>query len=452
MSQPHFRVGIKASPPFTKKEIVNGTVKFSGFSVDVFERICHFLNATHEFFEPPDNTYGSYDFSTHTSSGMASMIYSNTIDLAIGPWSITLDRQAILRFTSPYMEEAAGIMTKRQKFGVDEGYYKIFRPFELNLWITCFTTIVVVGLVLYLFLVYENKYVVPQLKTQRKPFREISSAKFRRCMAFSFGKFFKQNVELEPNSFPARMIVGSWWFVTLIIMASYTANLTANLTVKQSSKLIDSLNDLIKAQGYHIGIRNGSNLHNLFMTSKIPKYKKIKEKIVKDEEASLFYTNNEAFNTSLSRENYAIIMDYSQLKFMTNQNCDLILANERFDPVNLAFAVNNNFEYIDQFNKLIIKMQETGIIERLKDRYWSENKCDEKYVSDNTETVMTIEQLKGAFVGLVAGAAVSFVILIIELFYDYFLRKKALKSTNKRTITSGSTAIPISVITNHSEK
>jgi hypothetical protein len=55
------------------------------------------------------------------------------------------------------------------------------------------------------------------------------------------------------------MIGGLWWFFTLIMVSSYTANLAAFLTVERMSAPINSASDLSKQSEIKYGtIINGS--------------------------------------------------------------------------------------------------------------------------------------------------------------------------------------------------
>ena len=48
------------------------------------------------------------------------------------------------------------------------------------------------------------------------------------------------------RSVPGRIVGGAWWFFTLILISSYTANLAAFLTTERMSTPIKSADDLAK--------------------------------------------------------------------------------------------------------------------------------------------------------------------------------------------------------------
>lgn len=57
---------------------------------------------------------------------------------------------------------------------------------------------------------------------------------------------FTPGSELMPKALSTRIVGGIWWFFTLIIISSYTANLAAFLTVERMESPIDSADDLAK--------------------------------------------------------------------------------------------------------------------------------------------------------------------------------------------------------------
>ena len=56
-----------------------------------------------------------------------------------------------------------------------------------------------------------------------------------------------------------RMVAGMWWFFTLIMISSYTANLAAFLTVERMESPIESAEDLAKQTKIKYGcLQSGS--------------------------------------------------------------------------------------------------------------------------------------------------------------------------------------------------
>ena len=61
-----------------------------------------------------------------------------------------------------------------------------------------------------------------------------------------------------------RLLAGMWYFFTLIMIASYTANLAAFLTVETLEKPIESAEDLAKQTAIKYGVLDGGSTMNFF--------------------------------------------------------------------------------------------------------------------------------------------------------------------------------------------
>lgn len=64
-----------------------------------------------------------------------------------------------------------------------------------------------------------------------------------------------------PKALSTRIIGGIWWFFTLIIISSYTANLAAFLTVERMDSPVDSADDIAKQTKIEYGVvRDGATM------------------------------------------------------------------------------------------------------------------------------------------------------------------------------------------------
>lgn len=70
------------------------------------------------------------------------------MDFAVGPITITSEREAVIDFTKSYMEDGVGIvfrkLTKNQKSS-----FEIFRPLKPQVWGCIVVTVLIVGALLF---------------------------------------------------------------------------------------------------------------------------------------------------------------------------------------------------------------------------------------------------------------------------------------------------------------
>jgi len=75
--------------------------------------------------------------------------------------------------------------------------------------------------------------------------------------------------EVAPRALSTRLISGIWWFFTLILIASYTANLAAFLTVQRMISPIESADDLAKQNVIQYGTLYGGSTMTFFKVSSL---------------------------------------------------------------------------------------------------------------------------------------------------------------------------------------
>lgn len=76
---------------------------------------------------------------------------------------------------------------------------------------------------------------------------------------------------LSRRSLSGRIVGGVWWFFTLIIISSYTANLAAFLTVERMVSPIESAEDLAKQTEIAYGTLDSGSTKEFFRVSSVKK-------------------------------------------------------------------------------------------------------------------------------------------------------------------------------------
>ena len=81
---------------------------------------------------------------------------------------------------------------------------------------------------------------------------------------FTVGTLMQQGSDLNPRAASTRIVGGIWWFFTLIIISSYTANLAAFLTVERMATPIENADDLAEQSLIHYGTLLGGSTMTFF--------------------------------------------------------------------------------------------------------------------------------------------------------------------------------------------
>ncbi|PIO76355.1 Ligand-gated ion channel [Teladorsagia circumcincta] len=92
---------------------------------------------------------------------------------------------------------------------------------------------------------------------------------------FTLAAFMQQGTDILPKALSGRIASSAWWFFTLIIVSSYTANLAAFLTLEKMTPPIESVEDLANQNKILYGVVKGGSTAAFFEDSTVPLYKKM---------------------------------------------------------------------------------------------------------------------------------------------------------------------------------
>nr|XP_036224580.1 glutamate receptor ionotropic, kainate 2-like [Bactrocera oleae] len=137
-------------------------------------------------------------------------------------------------------------------------------PLAMEIWLYVLTAYVLVSLTLFVmarFSPYEWNNPHPCMKES-----DIVENQFSVSNSFWFitGTFLRQGSGLNPKAVSTRIVGAIWWFFTLIIISSYTANLAAFLTVERMITPIEGASDLAEQSDISYGTLEGGSTMTFF--------------------------------------------------------------------------------------------------------------------------------------------------------------------------------------------
>ena len=125
-----------------------------------------------------------------------------------------------------------------------------------------------------------------------------------------------------------------------------------------------------------------------------------------------------------------------EIKYAILTNCKLQQVGTEFSRKPYAIAVQSGSGLKDQISAAILKLLNERKLEALKEKWWNENphKVNCPSVDDESNGI-SIQNIGGVFIVILAGILLSFITLIFE--YMYY-RKKGLGKLGKRANESAS--------------
>ncbi|MEQ2158862.1 Glutamate receptor 1 [Goodea atripinnis] len=141
-------------------------------------------------------------------------------------------------------------------------------------------------------------------------------------------------------SLSGRIVGGVWWFFTLIIISSYTANLAAFLTVERMVSPIESAEDLAKQTEIAYGTLDGGSTKEFFRRSKIAVFEKMWS-YMRSADPSVFVksTNEGVIRVRKSKGKYAYLLESSMNEYIEQRKpCDTMKVGGNLDSKGYGVA------------------------------------------------------------------------------------------------------------------
>lgn len=121
------------------------------------------------------------------------------------------------------------------------------------------------------------------------------------------------------------MASSMWWFFSLIMTSSYTANLAAFLTKERMGPTIDSAEALAKQTKIKYGTVDGGATQAFFKESTFPTYQRMWTQMQSSKPSVFEKSNADGVKRVQTTKNqlYAFLMESSSIEYEVEKNCDL---------------------------------------------------------------------------------------------------------------------------------
>ncbi|XP_064595443.1 glutamate receptor ionotropic, delta-1-like [Liolophura sinensis] len=400
-----FIIGTKEAVPFVRVNTSDEGRVYDGFCVDILNELALQLNFRYRLVEPLDSQWGSQE-KNGSFNGIVGMVNRKELDFGIGPFGITAERERGIDFTTPFMEDGIGIVMKRPTEQSNK-LFRMFQPFNGYVWLAIGASVTVIGLGLF----FLNRLTPPPLDSDASG-RDSWKYGFKESLWLIFASLMEQGGESHPRGVSSRMILAFWWLFTILIVSSYTANLAAFLTVTILDKPINTLEDLANNDEITPLVKTGTNIYSLFRAGTTDVYREIWRKI---QDGPRLTDNVEAYEYVRSGE-YAFMVDKAQLEYLVKRNCQtFMLAEESFNNAGVGFVFPEDSPMVDDVSFQIIRMQEAGLIERWRQKWWpTSDTCDTSGPASQAKR-LGLDSTGGPFIIFAIAASLACICLLVEV-------------------------------------
>lgn len=414
-------VSIRNEPYFMNKQTIKsekGNARYEGYAIDLIDELSRLVDFDYVFKEVEDGKYGKYDEQSGEWNGMIHEVMNGKADLAIADLSITSSREDAVDFTLPFMSTGISILFKKATTKELE-LFSILSPFETHVWV--YVCGAYVGVSLLLFVVgrispYEWADPHPCHHQYKILHNQFS---MRNSFWFTISAVMQQGSDMAPRSLSTRLVAATWYFFTLIMISSYTANLAAFLSVEKVVYPIERAEDLYQnGQGIKYGCVESGSTGAFFQNAKP---RSTLHKMYAD---MLLKPNNEEGKAEVERGNYAFFMESTSIEYTVERNCNLTQIGSLLDTKGYGIALAKNSsrsrDYRTKLSEAILSLQESGALRVLKSRWWKERRgggaCDTDDQGAEGVKELTLANVGGVFVVLGMGITSSLVLCGLELY------------------------------------
>ncbi|XP_060661306.1 glutamate receptor ionotropic, kainate 2 isoform X1 [Drosophila nasuta] len=397
-----------------------GNERFYGFCVDILETVAREVGFDYILDLVPDRKYGAKDPETGQWNGMVAELMKYKADLAVGSMTITYARESVIDFTKPFMNLGISILFKVPTTQPNR-LFSFLNPLAIEIWIYVIAAYLLVSLTIYIVAKLspmEWQFIIPcdlENITKRNQFS------FSDSLWFTIGTLMQQGSDIHPKAVSTRIITSIWGFFSLIIVASYTANLAAFLTVERMMNPIENADDLASQTEISYGTLESGSTMTFFRDSMIETYKKM-WRIMDNKRQLAFTTTYEDGIRRVNQGNYAFLMESTMLDYIVQRDCNLTQIGGLLDTKGYGIATPKGSPWRDKISLAILELQEKGDIQMLYDKWWknTDETCKRKSSNKHSKAnALGLESIGGVFVVLIAGILIAFIVALSEFLINF---------------------------------
>lgn len=402
--------------------MINGKL-YEGFCIEVAEKIKERYERlegkgpgsfNYKFKLVDDNNFGSANKTVGTWNGMIGELLDQKADLALASLTITRARQRVVDFTKPFMKIGISIMIKKpdkQKPGV----FSFMEPLDSMVWVC--VSLAFTGVSLVLFFIGRWSPFEWRAEASRKEISVTNAFTLSNTLWFSLGALMQQGSDIFPRSISGRIVGSAWWFFTLILISSYTANLAAFLTIERLIPPIQGVEDLVKSKDVEYGTFKGGSTEAFFEMSQVPIYRQMYEYMKSKGDQVMVNSDKEGYEkVRQSKGDYAYLVESPKNDYQNQKKpCNTMKVGENLDHKGYGIATPPYSPLRKDLNLVVLMLREEGELHKLQRKWWfDKGECGTMDSKDTSKSPLTLSNVSGIFHILIGGLVLSMMVSLVE--------------------------------------
>ena len=211
---------------------------------------------------------------------------------------------------------------------------------------------------------------------------------------YSLGNIMGYGADFHVTIISGRILTLALYVLSLVLVATYTANLASNLTLSKTKYIISSLDDIKqgKIPLSRIGVRVGTSSEDFFL----------REISQGSRNYCPLNSRQDQIHRLLHEDIDASCIDSGPGTYLANSvYCNLTLVGADFDVRRFGIVFPKNWLFIEEFDRNVLALRESGQLDKLRRRWFESNLCQD---SVETRNAIGVDSLAGLFltVGMIA--------------------------------------------------
>ncbi|CAF4246961.1 unnamed protein product, partial [Adineta steineri] len=246
------RMAVIEIHPFTMTKTViddygRNSTKLIGYFPDLIDLLVSKMNFIPQIILVPSN---------QTYNSLIDAVANGIYDMVVADMTITATRREEISFSSSIFDNSLRIIT-RIKSAEEMDLMAFLRPLSLKLWIVLLVSTLCSGFLICLFERQDN----PALQHRSLISLGAMSA------WYSFGTIVGYGADFTVTTAAGRLVTIGLYILSLVIVATYTANLASDLTTSKTKDLISGIDDIKngKLSYNRIGILVDSSVEEYYL-------------------------------------------------------------------------------------------------------------------------------------------------------------------------------------------
>jgi ABC-type amino acid transport substrate-binding protein len=321
--------------------------------------------------------------------------YSNLIhavvrgdyDIVVSDMTVTSARRRLATFSTSIFDNALRLIVRKPK--IDQvALLSHLGPFSLRLWMLILATTICTSVLVCLVERHHNE----TLRHRSMLSMEAMS------LWYSIGNIMGYGVDFHVTTISGRILTVALYILSLVLVASYTANLASNLTTFKAEYIIKSIDEMKQGKLPHnrIGVRMNSVVDDFF----------VREISGGSRNYHRLHSLQELLKGLLNGDIDVSFMDSGRGEYLTSSvYCNLTLIGPSFDASTFGIVFPKNWLYIDEFDINVLALRESGELDKLRKRWFGIHDCE---ATAEMPKAMGLDSMSGLFltVGIVVFVAI----------------------------------------------